>query len=317
MYRATLEEKVEWLVYYCYLTKPKHRDMITIQVNNSNNMYKFKPGKLLDDIKKFLVNKYGDNQPTQHMPDDLKCKLYSIPWFEAWLGELCTHRQKVIDEPTFIEQVKMLIANFNATPPQRYQIVLVDRLDGSPYEYKLNPHAVLEKVAQALFSNDEKTRAEIPSWLKEEFFQLTWANAWFERGVKRREVWRMRKLISKSMKLSVLLNMYAERKPQWKECVDIVYDNSGNTFPFYIGTWLDDIVNNFTNSQYDNDRPAVVLDEGQKLAIRSLPWFDGWLSSIVKNRQLRPLKRALAHSDTDTDCEENEIVKVFKRVSEP
>lgn len=309
MYRATIAEKIEWLFKHCYSAKPKHRDTINIQVKinvNSNNScdYNFKPGKLLDEIKKFFVSKCGENKPTEQLSEHLQSKLHSIPWFEDWLDELCTYRKKLREEPTLVEQVQMLIANFNVAPPQKNEMVLVDRFDDSPYEYKLNGHTVLEKIASALFSEDANTRAQIPSWLKDELFQLEWTRAWFDRGVKRRNVARMRKLISKSMKLSVLLNMYSEAKPFWKECVDIVYDNSGNTFPFYVGTWLDDIVNNFTHGEEDNGRPAVVLDEGQKLAVRSLVWFDSWIASIVKNRQLRPLKRALM-SDTETDCDED------------
>jgi len=311
MYRATIAEKIEWLFKYCYSAKPKHRDTITIYVNNK--MYKFKPGKLLDEIKKFFVSKHGENEPTEHLSQHLQSKLYSIPWFEYWLNELCTYRKKLSEEPIFIEQVQMLIRNFNAVPPQKNEFVLVDRLDGSPYEYKLNAHTVLEKIATVLFSEDKNTQDEIPSWLKDEFFKLEWAHTWFDRGVKFRDVARMRKLISKSMKLAVLLNMYADTKPRWKACVDIVYDNSGNTFPFYVGTWLDDIVNNFTGGDESCERPSVVLDEGQKLAVRSLPWFDSWIASIVMNRQLRPLKRALM-SDTDTDYEGDDF-KMRKRAS--
>ena len=294
-----MQQKIDWLAEFCKQEKPKHRDVINMTVNGSK--YTFKPGKLLDQLKPFFVDKSGTANPQDEMSYAMKSKLCSIPWFHTWLGSLCVRRKAAAEELPFEDQVQLLILNFQDVTPPKNDFALVERVDGSGYEYKLNTTQVLDKLASLFFHQDN--RYSISESLKEEFFALSWAQDWYERCVKRREVARMRNVVTKDMKFEVLLSMFSERKPKWKEKVNIVYNTSGEVYHFYPGTFIDDLVENFYECNNAVVRPSVVLDEAQKIAIRSLPWFDEWCFSIIKNRQLRPLKRALESDEGETDCE--------------
>ena len=320
MYRASLEQKIDWLHEFCKSKKPKHRDTIKMTVGDTS--YDFKPGKLLDNLKPYFVDKQGG---AMHPPEELsalsKMKLLSIPWFRDWLDNLCVRRKAASQEISFEHQIQLIVVNYANHAPSKNASIWVERMDGTEFEYLLNPRSVLDKFSLYLFQDD--LRYEISPSLKDDFFALPWTMDWYERAAKRRDVARMRNVVSKNMKLAVLLNMYSERKPKWKERVNIVYNTNGDLYPFYPGTFLDDLVGNFYENTDDREvcsntaeRPGVRLDDAQKLALRSIPWFDSWCESIIKNRQLRPLKRALESSDIDTDCEasSDEIDTCVKRV---
>lgn len=293
-----MKQKIRWLIAFCPHTKPKHRMTIDVPINY-NQCYTFKPGKLLDQLKPFLTSKRGFGGAANELSNDLVSELFRLPWFEEWLDGLCTKRQIAWKEPSLDEQINMLVSHYDTTPPSKNEIAMVERADGES-EYKLNATTVLEKLATNIFSEDEAI--EDPSHslyirpeTKELFFKLPWSNEWYKRGIKRREVARMRKLVTKDMKLQVLLNNYRYEKPKWKSHQNIVYDSLGQPFQFFVGTWLDDIVENFTPT----GRPSVVLDEAQRIAVRSLPWFDGWISSLIRQRQLKPFKKAMEEDDDD------------------
>lgn len=294
-----MQQKIDWLAEFCKQAKPKHRDTVEITVNGSK--YTFKPGKLLDQIKPYFVDKSGTDNPQDEMSHEMKCTLFSIPWFHAWLESLCVRRKAAAEELPFEDQVQLLILNFQDAPPGKNDVALVERVDGSGDHYKLNTTQVLDKLASHFFHKN--SRHTISETLKEEFFALNWAHDWYERCVKRREVARMRHVVTKDMKLEAILSMFPDRKPKWAEKVNIVYNTCGEVYHFYPGTFLDDLVENFYDGDSAADRPSVVLDDAQKIAIRSLPWFNDWCFNIVRRRQIRPLKRALESDDWETDCE--------------
>lgn len=271
--------------------------VINVQVG-CNKEYIFKPGKLLDQLKPFLTGKTGLHCATNELSNEIVTELYRLPWFEKWLDELCTKRKIACAEPSLDEQLNMLVSHYHSNPPVKNQIVVVERPDGVS-DYNLNATTVLEKFATNIFAEDgiedQSHSLYVRPETREFFFELPWAQEWYNRGAKRREVARMRKVITKDMKLQILLNVYKHEKPKWKSCVNIVYDNLGQPFKFFVGTWLDDIVENFTPC----GRPSVVLDDAQKIAVQSLPWFESWLSSLIKQRQLKPLKMALQQDDDD------------------
>ena len=350
--KATMAQKIDLLVKHCPDCKPTHRLIVQATVNEQS--YEFKPGKLLDKLKDFFTDKHGgvsDWNTQSKLSHELRGKLFSLPWFEQWLKTLVNKRKIAAEEPSLQDQFRMLVLNCVEKAPVKGDVIICERID-SCLDYKLHPHSVLEKFSPNFFSEDgdaalpEDHPLYIPPYLKEAFFRLSWAHSWIEKGKKRREVSKMRKVVTKAMKLEVLLNLYRTRKPKWKECVNIVYDNSGSIFNFYVGTFLDDLVENWSpssrrsgpNTNNDGDenqeeeegeeeetraRPSVVLDEAQKMAIESLPWFRAWHHGIIEGRQMRPLKRALLGDDEDeneegesaceTDVENESTQSEYKR----
>lgn len=307
MFRASLGQKVAWLLIYNKEKKPKHRDEIHIQIN-PGKIYKFKPGKLLDEIKPFFE---GTGAANVLLSTDLKAQLYELPWFPAWLETLFQKRTATKLEPSLEAQLGLLIRFHTASQPKKNQIVSVEL--PNRFEYKLNGSLVLEKIAPYFFGAGGGAGADagadgggmLSSEIKEEFLQLPWAKQWYCTGLKRRRVAYMRGVVTKSMKLSVILNHFRTRRPRWRERIDIVFDNSGESFPFYPSTFLDDLWANWKPPDADENfpRPGVTLDAAQKLAMESLPWFLEWKHGLIHNRQLRPLKRLL---EEDTDVEEED-----------
>ena len=305
MFRASLGQKVQWLLLYNRQGKPKHRDEIHIQIS-PGKIYKFKPGKLLDEIKPVFE---GADAANVLLSSDLKAQLYELSWFPAWIESLFQKRKALKLEPSLETQVHLLIRFYTDSQPKKNQIVSVELPNG--FEYKLNGSLVLEKIAPYFFSaggadgGDDDGGGMLPSSTKAEFLHLPWAKKWYNTGLKRRKVAYMRGVVTKSMKLSVILNQFQTRRPRWRERIDIVFDNSGESFPFYPSTFLDDLWANWKPPDADENfpRPGVTLDAAQKLAVETLPWFFEWKNCLIHNRQLRPLKRLL---EEDTDVEEEE-----------
>ena len=308
-----MQDKLQLLALHCQKEKPSHRKVIN--VNIGDQPYRFKPGKLLDQIKPFLVDKNGRRK--ESLPTEFQDLLHKLPWFEQWLSELGEKRKTARAEPPFQEQFHMLVYTFIDKPPKRGVTTSVERINECD-EYILNGCQVLDKAAVNFFGDEhgniipEDHPHHIPQYLRDAFLRLNWSREWVERGMKFREVAKMRKIINKEMKIEVLLNLYSRQKPKWKDCVNIVYDNSSKPFKFYIGTWLDDLVENWdvpttcSNDEVSKPRPSVVLDEAQKLVIEQLPWFKDWFHGIVKNRQIRPLKKLMFEEDEDTEDEGEE-----------
>ena len=154
-----------------------------------NQYYTFKPGKLLDQLKPFLTRKNGVDCATNELSGDLLSELFRLPWFEKWLDELCTKRQIAYEELSLDEQLNMLVSHYHSKPPVKNEIAILERPNGAS-EYKLNATAVLEKFATNIFTYDEGM--EDPSHslyvrpeTKELFFDLPWADQWYNRGAKR------------------------------------------------------------------------------------------------------------------------------------
>lgn len=292
--RGLLVKRIGWLVQYYQHEKPKHR--ATLQVQDGLRTTAFHPGKLLDQLKKaFLPDAMG--VCPQPLPKELREQCLSLWWFQGWLDELKAKRQTGNEDgpPDLEEQVSLLVNNYTLTAPRKGEAVTVERACGSTYE--LNGHALLEKIAPNFHEEiDENNRIYVSPRLQQQLLVLPWSDEWIATGRKRREVARMRKLITKEMKVEFLLLFFKHKKPAWKSRIPVVVpDGSGDLFDFYPGTWLDDLGDNWLKEA----RPNVVLTKGQMGAMETLPWFKEWLSSVREQRALREKNRA---SNKRTRC---------------
>lgn len=313
-----LSKRIGWLVQYYQHAKPTHRAVI--QVDDHGAQERFHPGKLLDQLKKcFLPDPKGAYHQT--LPRHLREQCMSLWWFQGWLNELRAKRKtgELDGPPDFEEQTYLLAANYPTTAPRKGEAVTVERLNGVSYE--LNGHALLEKIAPNFHGDvDDKHRHFVSQQQQQQILLLPWADEWIAIGRKRREVARMRKLVTKEMKVEFLLFFFKTRKPAWKDRIPIrVPDESGDMFDFYPGTWLDDLGDNWLAQ----GRPNVVLSKAQQIAIEKLPWFNDWLRTVRDQRENRAngRKRSVAEivSDddemyqTDTSQQENKKLKLQER----
>lgn len=282
-----LAKRVNWLVQNYQHEKPKHRSVL--QVQDGGKTVAFQPGKLLDLLKKcFLPDASGER--TQTMSKDLREQCLSLWWFQGWLNELQAKRQIGNEDgpPDLEEQVHLLIHSYPTVAPRKGEAVTVERINGSSYE--LNGHSLLEKIAPNFHGEpvDEKSKCYVHPRLQQQLLVLPWSNEWLATGRKRREVARMRKLVTKEMKVELLLFFHKEKKPAWKSRIPVIVpDGSGEIFEFYPGTWLDDLGDNFLKEA----RPNVVLSDAQMIAISKLAWFDEWIASMREQRLQRASNR--------------------------
>lgn len=322
-----MTKRIQWLVQHYQHEKPKHRAVLKLQ--DGKRAVDFHPGKLLDMLKKaFLPDQAGGC--IQPLPNDLRSQCLSLWWFQGWLDELKAKRQTGNKDgpPDLEEQVHLLINSYPETAPRKGEAVTVDRINGSSYE--LNGHALLEKIAPNFHGEvDEKSRMHVSLALQQRLLVLPWSSEWLATGRKRREVARMRKLVTKEMKVELLLLFFKDKKPAWKSRIPVlVPDGSGDMFDFYPGTWLDDLADNWLKEA----RPNVVLDQAQQIAISRLPWFAEWLSTVREQRANRANGRAgwkrvsqpaSPNSDLEdtyeTDCSQNEgkPAKIAKHSKRP
>lgn len=303
--RAILAKRIGWLVQYYQHEKPKHRAVL--QLVDGEKPVAFHPGKLLDQLKKCFLPDTAGTLP-QPLSQELREQCLSLWWFQGWLDELVAKRSTGNEDgpPDLEEQVHLLIQSYHTTAPRKGEAVTVERINGAAYE--LNGHALLEKIAPNFHGDDleEKNKHYIGARLQQQLIVLPWSDDWLATGRKRREVARMRKLVTKELKVELILYYFRDKKPVWKSRIPVrVPDESGGVFEFFPGTWLDDLADNYLKEA----RPNVVLTESQMLAISSLSWFDEWLNSVRYQREMRGRKsvagkrarRPSAEYDVDTE----------------
>lgn len=288
--QAPLSKKVEWLLRYCQDGKPKHRAVVHVEDAEWEHVT-FQPGKLLDGLKKCFLPE-GKDGLVQPLDEKLRTQCLSLEWFQPWLDELNAKRQTGNDHgpPNIDEQMKMLVNSYPTVAPKKGEAVTVERVNGSSYE--LNGHALLEKVAPNFYGDDEQSVAKntkyyVSPWLQQQLLVLPWSDEWLATGRKRREVARLRKLVSKDLKIELLRFFFKTKKPAWKSRIPVrVPDESGGTFDFYPGTWIDDIVDNWIGGER---RSNVVLTTEQMLVISRFEWFQEWIKTVKEQREARNL----------------------------
>lgn len=304
--KHSIRERIRWLVQNYQHKKPVHRDVLDV-VDSQGARVSFQAGKLLQAITGcFLPDAAGGVQAMN--PDDRRA-LLQLWWFQDWIDQLDAKRRTNATEcaPSLEEQTKLLILNYPDTAPKKGQAVTVERLSGT--EYELNGYGVLEKIAGNFHGDDchELSKGAINVQLQCQLLALKWAADWVLAGRKRREVARLRTVVTKAMKLEFLLHYFKHEKPAWKSRVPIrIPDLEGAIFQFYPGTWIDDIADNWLHAS----RPNVVLSSAQKMAIETLPWFSGWMQAVELHRDTRKdakrARRVSNETDVSVDADDGE-----------
>lgn len=297
-----------------FITMVRQAEIIKRQCNNndyppSSNVvicedgFQIRPMRVMDQVKKYFVTEDGRTQGPglEPMPRSVQEKFRAIRWFDVWLEDLAKKRRERVYTPSTNDIFRAFLAKFEDKPPSKKDMLQVESGHGQTVEIKASK--ILEKISLNFFKRDEMSVHDvnrISDELLMEFLKLKWAPAYLKDGSKRRHTAKIRNVVTKDMKLELMLNIYHDRKPRWTECVDVMLpDGSGNTFRFHAATWLDDLTHNFIHDA--KCKPGVVLDDAQKIAIASLPWFPDHLHGLIRARQLRPLKKALFDDDDEDD----------------
>lgn len=312
-------DKVRLMCEYFQESKPTHRTKCIVPHPRTGNPVVFLPGKFLNNLTNQVLNGKSRSLTCEHIS-----YLRELEWFQNWIAGV--HNQRLVGQdggrPSVDEEALLVAEHFPHHLPARGEVVEVERGNGEPY--KLNPSAVLDKIAinwheeshdDYLARLDEWKRSgvatpqprkraatkfsKIDAHTKKNVETCAWFASWFNQGVQRREVAKMRKVVTKEMKLDLLMRHYMytddglpKKKPTTSDSISVVLENNEH-FRFYPTTFMDDIVDNWV----DCGKPGVVLSPEQRKALEKLPWFLPWLKSVFLLRSRR--KRKLEHQLQD------------------
>ena len=320
---SSLLKQVQLLEKLCHDTKPQHR--VAIDVGQRTL---FKPGKLLDTLKKYYVGKEGDPLPLDRrppLPPQIQSILESLPWFRQWLSELCDKRRKrTYDEA---HELRCLIRQYPHSRPLNTDVVYVydcpQTLPTSPnseslLRYTTSVKSVFEKVSECLFDTSSSS-SSIPSDVVTLFHSLPWAKSYVSNGLRRRIASKMRSVINKSMKIECILFFFRDRKPKWGEVVHIsIPGEVGKTFPFHVASFLDDCVGSlvleskmqsstYPSSVSSSASSSSFLTRSQSIAlIKHTSWVANWIEKILTQRRVKEVKEALFREDEDEEYDDED-----------
>lgn len=267
--------------------------------------FEIRPMRVLDQVKKYFISETGktSGDGLHQMPQSVKNRFHCIYWFDTWLDDLAKKRRGRAHALSTNEIFEAFIEQFQNAPPHKNDVLKICNADRPCVELKATK--LLEKLSNNFFKRDQLAMNDpnkLSDILMTKFMNLEWASAYIEEGIKRRNTARIRNVVTKDMKMELMLTVCRTSKPRWSDFVDVMLpDGSGEVFRFYPATWLDDLTENFTTDS--KAKPGVVLDEAQKLALLSLHWFGPHLKGLMKARELRPFKKLLFEDD---DTEDNE-----------
>lgn len=295
----TLARRIARLTQYYSHEKPNDRSLIQIPCEDSQKVEDFRAGKFLNQLKPFFVSHDGAERDLQPLPDNLQQELKSLWWFDGWVEQLKTTRAAASNKLSFEDDVRLLVSNYTTKRPLKNECILTTH-SANGKTFPFNGHAVLEKLAHVLLDGKlAKHQNQVSKEVLHEFFNLAWASEWFESTKRRREISRVSKLVTKSMKIELVLYFFKHKKPDWNSKVDVVIpDGSGQLFHFFPATWLDDISDNWMQ----HSTPNVVLSEGQKLSIETLTWFKPWIEKMKQSKRrqrMQERKRKMFFEDEE------------------
>lgn len=264
--------KLQLLVEHYVDTKPLHRETLWIQ--GEGGTQRFSAGRFLSSLADAV--RRGEALP----PASAK-KLMARPWFAAWYATQKARGESgsLPAKPSINEQVELIVENYPASQPVRNETRLVERVDGS--EYELNGQLVLDKVASSIHGGVSAGKYRITDDVCERLLALPWAANWVARSAERRAVGVMRKVVTKEMKLELILHYYPLERPAWDDPPICVHVPGSDPFPFRPATWIDDLADNWLGGR----RPNVTLSPEQMAALESLPWVSGWLQGVIRRRK--------------------------------
>ncbi len=323
--RLSLADRIRLLCEHCQECKPTHRLKMTVTHPRTGQPVKFLPGKLLNNLTNRLLSNKGNTLENEFLE-----MLDELDWFGEWIDRLHSQRSvgKKGGRPSLDEEAILVARHFSVVAPVRGETKLVVRDSGE--EYHLNPAAVVERISINWHEESEESyKKRIETWKLEKntsplprrraatrFSRIKletklaieacdWFGAWYAYARCRREVAKMRKVVSKETKLQLLVDHYGydvcgnpKLKPVTSDCITVRVDNE--TFHFYPTNFLDDLIDNWV----EGGRPGVVLSSYQRdQLVEKLPWMQPWLNSVFEIRKRRK-RRA---TDTVASLTENKL----------
>lgn len=268
------QAKMQLLLDHYSQTKPLHRERCVVETPEGRET--FSAGRFLSSLGEAI-------QRGETLDEELLDELLQLPWFACWhaaqMARCAIGPGALPSKPTMNEQVELLVVAYPAHQPPRGEVITVCRADGRTC--KLNGALVLDKIATAMHKGVCASKYRISEASCAELSRLPWATAWLRRSSERRSVGAMRKVITKDMKLELLLHHYRKSRPAWDDEPIPVYVPGSAAFYFRPATWLDDLADNWLCKK----RPNVTLTEEQMVALESLPWVRAWLDGVLRRRK--------------------------------
>jgi len=268
------QAKMQMLIDHYPKSKPLHREKCRVHASDGTST--FSAGRFLSTLGDIVQR--GDD-----LDEELLDKMMKLPWFAAWYG---TQRARAVmapnalpAKPTMNEQVELLVGAYSYEQPVRGKVIVVERADGRTFT--LNGALVLDKIASAMHGGVCAGKYRISETACADLARLPWVKDWLERSADRRSVGAMRKVVTKDMKLELVLHHCRKYRPGWDDAPIPVHVPGSDTFYFRPATWIDDLADNWLCDK----RPSVTLTEDQMMALESLPWLAAWLQGVLRRRK--------------------------------
>ena len=173
----------------------------------------------------------------------------------------------------------MIVLNFPNEMPNLVGPKLIK--DSQNRTVMLNPSSAMEKIA-ARWNTSEGPRPET----KELVLNTPWGQRWVDVYVKRAEMSRRSRSVTKQAKIKLLQIFYPRQSPTWKDELPIILEDN-NVWVFKPTHFMDDLADSWLGGK-------AVLSENEKREMEKLAWFEGWLSRIANRR-----KRKQCEMDND------------------
>lgn len=249
-------------------TKPKHREVSQPLAQPSGEMTTFTIGRLLSDVADCFIEGRAAS-----LGEAGQRILNHTLWFRTWLDRLRVGRglRPSSKPPSADEQVCFLAQLCPVRQPHRSETLTAQLKNGESYQ--LSVREVYDHIA----TGKPKGHASAV------FRKLPWARKWLQRSAMQKRLAAGRRVITKELKLGLMLLHFQERRPAHDAIVPICGPGVYGVYEWRAAGWLDDIVDNWC----DGATPGVRLSKEQMRALETLPWFEDWVLSVRARRARR------------------------------
>lgn len=221
--------------------------------------------------------------------------LDALPWFAGWVEKL--NKRRVVAslvEPTMDDKVNMLLdfGGFYEPPHSTFALSRGESLTDSVLA---EPTAVVDRHGRhweidagalmvAISTNfDRGGLAETdPNHITDTTKQRVRQRAYVDRRWSIPVTQLSDLVVSKDVKIELVLNHYASTPPAWHEFLPVCAPGVNGVALFYPGHWMDSLVHNWVppSRKHNFSHRVVVLNRTQRAALEKLPWFTDWVENV-------------------------------------